>query len=157
MRFPRLTKMLRVEEHGGMNKKQPHPIDIHVGERIRLRRIAQGMSQGRLGEQVGVTFQQIQKYEKGVNRIGSSRLLQTARILQVSPDWFYEDAPGDIGDGIASASVESGMFDLLKSREGMALARAFLAIESPKIRRRIVALAQCIARTDEDLDVPQAR
>ena len=76
------------------NKKQPNPIDIHVGSRVRLRRMMLGMSQERLGESLGITFQQIQKYEKGTNRIGASRLQHIARVLSVPVSFFFEDAPG---------------------------------------------------------------
>ncbi|RUY60953.1 XRE family transcriptional regulator, partial [Mesorhizobium sp. M7A.F.Ca.CA.001.13.1.1] len=76
------------------NKKKPNPIDIHVGSRIRLRRNMLGMSQEKLGENLGITFQQIQKYEKGTNRVGASRLQAIASILGVPVAFFFEDAPG---------------------------------------------------------------
>src|ERR1700727_3574896 len=74
-------------------KKAPDPIDRHVGARVRMRRLILGMSQGKLGEALDVTFQQVQKYEKGANRIGASRLQQLARVLDVPPAYFFEDAP----------------------------------------------------------------
>lgn len=77
------------------NKKKPNPIDIHVGSRIRLRRTMLGMSQEKLGESLGITFQQIQKYEKGTNRVGASRLQNISQILNVPVSFFFEDAPGD--------------------------------------------------------------
>ncbi len=94
------------------NKKQPNPVDIHVGARVRLRRTMLGMSQTALAEQLGITFQQVQKYEKGTNRMGASRLQQTASVLSVPPGWFFEDAPGsgirpDAPDPLAGLTAES--------------------------------------------------
>ncbi len=101
------------------NKKKPNPIDIHVGSRIRLRRTMLGMSQEKLGESLGITFQQIQKYEKGTNRVGASRLQNISSILNVPVSFFFEDAPGDQGGqgGMAEASSQlCGRFPLLLRR-----------------------------------------
>ena len=84
-----------------MAGKKPNPVDAHVGSRVRLRRMLLGMSQERLGESMGLTFQQVQKYEKGVNRIGASRLFQISKILDVPVQFFFEEAPHIGGDGTA--------------------------------------------------------
>ena len=89
------------------NKKTPNPVDIHVGSRVRLRRMMLGMSQEKLGEHLGITFQQIQKYEKGTNRIGASRLQHIARVLTVPVAFFFEDAPGSPGPGGVIGMSES--------------------------------------------------
>jgi transcriptional regulator with XRE-family HTH domain len=130
------------------NKKKPNPIDIHVGSRIRLRRTMLGMSQEKLGESLGITFQQIQKYEKGTNRVGASRLQNISGILNVPVSFFFEDAPGDqtIGaNGMADASSSNYVVDFLSSSEGLQLNRAFVKIADPKVRRRIVDLVKALA------------
>ena len=103
------------------NKKQPNPIDIHVGSRVRLRRMMLGMSQEKLGESLGITFQQIQKYEKGTNRIGASRLQHIATVLAVPVSFFFEDAPGapsPAKPGMAEARPANYVIDFLSSSEG---------------------------------------
>ena len=130
------------------NKKQPNPIDIHVGGRIRLRRTMLGMSQEKLGEQLGITFQQVQKYEKGTNRVGASRLQNIAAILGVPVAFFFEDAPGDTGDAAADGLSENSstyVVNFLSSSEGLQLNRAFVKISDPKVRRRIIDLVKAIA------------
>ena len=132
-----------------MAGKKPNPVDTHVGSRVRLRRMLLGMSQERLGESMGLTFQQVQKYEKGVNRIGASRLYQFADILEVPVQFFFEDAPD--ADGSPSASfAESGgtdfYYDFLNSREGLELNRAFMKIADPKVRRTIIDLVRSLSR-----------
>lgn len=135
------------------NKKKPNPIDIHVGSRIRLRRTMLGMSQEKLGESLGITFQQIQKYEKGTNRVGASRLQNIAGILNVPVAFFFEDAPGEQGatgpDGMAEASSSNYVVDFLSSSEGLQLNRAFVKIADPKVRRRIVDLVKTLAAENE--------
>jgi transcriptional regulator with XRE-family HTH domain len=112
------------------NKKQPNPIDIHVGSRVRLRRMMLSMSQEKLGEQLGITFQQIQKYEKGTNRIGASRLQHIARVLSVPVSFFFEDAPGGTGEvtGMAEAPQTQQIVEFLSSAEGIQLNKAFVRI-----------------------------
>ncbi|KQS65307.1 Cro/Cl family transcriptional regulator [Rhizobium sp. Leaf371] len=132
------------------NKKKPNPIDIHVGSRIRLRRTMLGMSQEKLGEALGITFQQIQKYEKGTNRVGASRLQNISAILNVPVSFFFEDAPGDGGSGsgasgMAEASSSNYVVDFLSSSEGLQLNRAFVKIGDPKVRRKIVDLVKALA------------
>ncbi len=134
------------------NKKKPNPIDIHVGSRIRLRRTMLGMSQEKLGESLGITFQQIQKYEKGTNRVGASRLQNIASILNVPVSFFFEDAPGEHqGDqgGFAEANSSSYVVDFLSSSEGLQLNRAFVKIADPKIRRKLVDLVKSLANEGE--------
>ncbi|WP_319774954.1 helix-turn-helix transcriptional regulator [Breoghania sp.] len=129
------------------SKKAPNPIDVHVGSRIRLRRMMLGMSQEKLGENLGITFQQIQKYEKGTNRVGASRLQHIATVLKVPISFFFEDAPGtpDEGGGFAEAQPTSYVVDFLSSSEGLALNRAFVRIEDSRVRRRIVDLVRSVA------------
>lgn len=135
------------------SKKQPNPIDIHVGSRVRLRRMMLSMSQEKLGEHLGITFQQIQKYEKGTNRIGASRLQHIARVLQVPVSFFFEDAPGSPGDvsGMSEAPQTQHVVDFLSSSEGIQLNRAFVRIKDAKLRRRVIDLVRGIAG-DEQAD-----
>ncbi|WP_425419926.1 helix-turn-helix domain-containing protein [Oricola indica] len=135
------------------NKKQPNPIDIHVGGRIRLRRTMMGMSQEKLGEQLGITFQQVQKYEKGTNRVGASRLQNIAAILGVPVSFFFEDAPGDSVTsevGGMNESSSSYVVNFLSSAEGLQLNRAFVRISDPKVRRRIIDLVKALAAESDD-------
>jgi len=114
-------------------KKPPNPIDVHVGSRVRARRQVLGMSQEKLGNALGLTFQQVQKYEKGTNRVGASRLQHLARILQVSIGHFFEGAPGQLkakGNAPSSAFVS----DFVTSTEGLTLAKAFTQIKDAKVR-----------------------
>ncbi|MBB3162468.1 helix-turn-helix transcriptional regulator [Rhizobium leguminosarum] len=129
------------------NKKKPNPIDIHVGSRIRLRRTMLGMSQEKLGESLGITFQQIQKYEKGTNRVGASRLQNISNILNVPVSFFFEDAPGEhsSGGGGMEASSSNYVVDFLSSSEGLQLNRAFVKISDPKVRRKVVELVKALA------------
>ncbi len=137
-------------------KKTPNPIDIHVGSRVRLRRTMQGMSQEKLGNALGITFQQIQKYEKGTNRIGASRMQQISSALKVPVSFFFEDAPlpaGSVVSGMAEASSTSYVVDFLSSPEGIQLNRAFVRITNPAIRRKIIDLVRTLANetgADED-------
>ncbi|ACP23851.1 putative transcriptional regulator [Sinorhizobium fredii NGR234] len=131
------------------NKKKPNPIDIHVGSRIRLRRTMLGMSQEKLGESLGITFQQIQKYEKGTNRVGASRLQNISSILNVPVSFFFEDAPGEAGSGMAEAPSSNYVVDFLSSSEGLQLNRAFVKISDPKVRRKLVDLVKALAAEAE--------
>ena len=132
-------------------KKIPNPIDVHVGSRIRLRRNMISMSQEKLGEALGITFQQIQKYEKGTNRVGASRLQQISKVLGVPVSFFFEDAPGDSpeGGGLAEASSTSYVVDFLSSSEGLQLNRAFARISDAKVRRKIIELVRTLADEPE--------
>lgn len=136
------------------NKKQPNPIDIHVGSRVRLRRMMLGMSQEKLGESLGITFQQIQKYEKGTNRIGASRLQNIATVLSVPVSFFFEDAPGTPTEaaGFGESRPAHYIVDFLSSSEGIQLNKAFVRIKDAKLRRRIIDLVRAAAG-DEDGDI----
>ena len=132
-----------------MAGKKPNPVDTHVGSRVRLRRMLLGMSQERLGESMGLTFQQVQKYEKGVNRIGASRLYQISKILDVPVQFFFEEAP-QIGDGspargMAEADSEAFILEFLNSREGLELNRAFVKIGDAKVRKSVVDLVRALS------------
>jgi transcriptional regulator with XRE-family HTH domain len=130
------------------NKKKPNPIDVHVGSRIRLRRNIVDMSQEKLGEMLGITFQQIQKYEKGANRVGASRLQAIASILSVPPAFFFEDAPGidnPPNGGFAEESGVNYIVDFLSSTEGLRLNRSFVKISDTNVRKKIVDLVECLA------------
>ncbi|MEX0644498.1 MAG: helix-turn-helix transcriptional regulator [Parvularculaceae bacterium] len=129
-----------------MGKKTPHPVDIHVGGRVRLRRMLLGMSQDKLGEALGLTFQQVQKYEKGVNRIGASRVFEIAKILDVPIQFFYDDFGGRSAQSYGFAESEDGGFmALLHSPEGVQLCRYFAEISDPKVRRRVLDLVKTLA------------
>jgi transcriptional regulator with XRE-family HTH domain len=132
------------------SSRRPNPIDAHVGTRVRLRRMLLGMSQERLGEQLGLTFQQVQKYEKGVNRIGASRLFDMAQVLGVSIQYFYEDLPeqlasGSMAPGFAERPADSYAAEFLSTRDGLELNRAFVRIQDPRVRRSIVDLVRALA------------
>jgi len=129
-----------------MATKAPNPVDRHVGSRVRMRRMMMGMSQEKLGDAIGLTFQQVQKYEKGTNRIGASRLQQISRTLQVPVSFFFEGAPMEAGGPDESdAPSPSFVSDFLASADGLALTRAFMQIKDSKLRRRIVDLVEGIA------------
>ena len=127
-------------------KKAPNPIDKHVGSRVRMRRMMLAMSQEKLGDALGLTFQQVQKYEKGTNRIGASRLQQISHILQVPVAFFFEGAPNLHGssDGMKEAPSPAYV------SEGLSLTKAFMRIKEAKLRRRIVDLVEEIAGESED-------
>jgi transcriptional regulator with XRE-family HTH domain len=133
-----------------MSTKAPNPVDKYVGSRIRMRRIMLGMSQEKLGEALGLTFQQVQKYEKGTNRVGASRLHQIADILQVSVSFMFEGGPGGAlhPDGLSEAPSPTYVSDFLATSEGLALTRAFTRIGDAKLRRSIVDLVERIAAQD---------
>ncbi|MGD9766815.1 MAG: helix-turn-helix domain-containing protein [Pseudolabrys sp.] len=126
-----------------MAKRIPNPIDQHVGSRVRMRRMMIEMSQEKLGVALDLTFQQIQKYEKGTNRIGASRLQQIATVLQVPVSFFFAGLPenGDPADDPAAVAVR----DFLASSDGLALVRAFPRIRTQQLRSRVVALVEELA------------
>jgi transcriptional regulator with XRE-family HTH domain len=121
-----------------------NPIDKHVGSQVRMRRVALNMSQSKLGDALGITFQQVQKYEKGANRIGASRLQHISQILQVPPAFFFE---GLSETGAARASTNAAaspnpVTDFMATSEGLALAKAFMSITNRQVRRRVVSLVE---------------
>ncbi len=145
-RLKRVTD--RAEEK---NARRPNPMDIHVGSRVRLRRMLLGMSQEKLGYQLGLTFQQVQKYEKGINRIGASRLFDLSKTLGVPVDYFYEDAPlaslgrAEYSSEYGDKTGENTVFDFLSTREGLELNKAFVRISDARVRRTIVELVRNLA------------
>jgi transcriptional regulator with XRE-family HTH domain len=127
-----------------MEKKIPKPVDKHVGGRVRMRRLMLGLSQEKLADAIGLTFQQVQKYEKGTNRMGSSRLQQVANVLQVPVTFFFEGAPGQPRiDGKAPSPAY--VSDFLATSDGLALTKAFMQIKDAKLRRSIVNIVEEIA------------
>lgn len=136
-----------------ITKKAPNPTDKHVGSRVRMRRMMLQMSQEKLGDALGLTFQQVQKYEKGTNRIGASRLQQISQILQVQVAFFFEGAPtvgaGARAEGLSEAPSPAYVSDFLATSDGLALTKAFMRIADTKLRRRIVELVEQIAIYDK--------
>jgi transcriptional regulator with XRE-family HTH domain len=134
-------------------KKIPNPIDVHVGSRVRMRRMMVGMSQEKLGDALGLTFQQIQKYEKGTNRIGASRLHQIAAVLGVQIEFFYEGAPHSEASppvgGFSEAPNPPYMNDFLSTADGLQLMRCFVRVKDPRVRKRIVELVEAFADAAE--------
>ncbi len=135
---------------------RPSPIDVHVGARVRLRRTLLGMSQEKLGEALGLTFQQVQKYERGVNRIGASRLFDLARVLDVPIGFFFDDMPDSVGGAGASGAAarramglsetqEGFEDDTLHRRETLELVRAYYRITEPAVRKRVFELIKSLA------------
>jgi transcriptional regulator with XRE-family HTH domain len=129
---------------------RPSPIDVHVGSRVRLRRTLLGMSQEKLGEALGLTFQQVQKYERGVNRIGASRLFDLARVLDVPIGFFFDDMPDAMGGASRSrpagfAEMQDGFEDdTLHRRETLELVRAYYRITDPSVRKRVFELIKSL-------------
>jgi transcriptional regulator with XRE-family HTH domain len=126
--------------------KSPRATDRHVGNRVRMRRMMLAMSQQKLRQALGVTFQQVQKYEKGTNRIGAGRLQHIASIQQVSISFYFEDAPG-LSHVLDESSDDASGF--LATSDGLALTKAYMHIENATLRRSIVALVKQIAGEDE--------
>ena len=137
----------------------PNPVDVHVGARLRLRRTLLGMSQEKLGQAIGLTFQQVQKYERGANRIGASRLYDLSRVLDVPVSFFFEEmAPGLVGSPVKGERKPKGTHEPESSyqaepmmkRETLELVRAYLKITDVQLRRRVFDLAKAIAGTFSD-------
>lgn len=131
----------------------PNPVDIHVGSRVRLRRTLLGLSQEKLGDAVGLTFQQIQKYERGANRIGASRLFQLSRILDVPISFFFDDLPpalktteGQVAWGLRERDHKTMEPDPLARRETLELVRAYYKIADPRVRKRLFELTKSLAK-----------
>jgi transcriptional regulator with XRE-family HTH domain len=133
-------------------KKQASEIDAHVGHRIRLRRMLLGMSQEKLGTALGLTFQQVQKYERGVNRIGAGRLFEIARILGVKIEYFYEGVEDSTGPGFSEGATAAPLMEFVSSGEGMQLSLAFMRIRDTRIRKRVLDLIKEIAEDKKDVN-----
>jgi transcriptional regulator with XRE-family HTH domain len=133
-----------------INKHAPrsaNPVDVHVGTRIRLRRQVLKMSQERLGEQLGVTFQQVQKYERGANRVGASRLWRLSQVLDVPIGFFFEGLTAEIEAGEFSDNDQMPIvYDFINSSDGVALAKAVSQIKNKAVRRQILELARSLAK-----------
>ena len=135
-----------------MSTKIPHPVDKHVGSRVRMRRLMLDMSQEKLGNELGITFQQVQKYEKGTNRISAGRLQAMSHILQVPVPFFFEGAPqiaGHVGKGAAAPSP-AYVSDFLAHADGSKLARAFTEISDAKLKRSLVRLVEKVGGESDD-------
>jgi transcriptional regulator with XRE-family HTH domain len=126
--------------------KKANPVDAQVGNRVRIRRMLIGMSQEKLGDLLGLTFQQVQKYEKGINRIGAGRLFEISRILDVPVDFFYDgvSSPSD-----ALAETSAPVMEFVSSSEGLQLSLAFMKIRDPKVRKRVLDLVKSLAEEEE--------
>ncbi len=138
---------------GRSGKGGPNPIDVYVGGRVRMRRTLLGMSQEKLGRAVGLTFQQIQKYERGVNRIGASRLFNLSRILDVPVSFFFEDLPVTLSGvkarrarGLAEAPAAPFEYDLLSKRETLELVRAYYSVTDRLVRKRVLDLIKSLTK-----------
>jgi transcriptional regulator with XRE-family HTH domain len=134
---------------GRRKSDRPNPIDVHVGSRVRLRRNMLGLSQEKLGESIGLTFQQVQKYERGANRIGASRLLELSSVLGVPVSFFYDEtdpvhAP-PVPTGFAESPQESFDSDPLHRREAVELVEAYYDVRDAVVRRRLFDLAKALA------------
>jgi transcriptional regulator with XRE-family HTH domain len=129
-----------------MSAKLSTAIDKHVGSRMRMRRLILGMSQEKLGEALGITFQQIQKYEKGTNRIGASRLHAMAGVLGVPVQYFYDDYP----DAGPQAAPETTTANLLKRKDSVELVLAFNRVRNPRVRRSLLQQVRAAADAEED-------
>lgn len=126
--------------------KKANTIDAQVGNRVRIRRMLIGMSQEKLGDLLGLTFQQVQKYEKGINRIGAGRLFEIAHILDVPVDFFY-DGVGTPSHGLAEASAP--VMEFVSSNEGLQLSLAFMKIKDAKVRKRVLDLVKSLAEEED--------
>lgn len=146
------ARMARAEQVSGTDREgRPSPIDVHVGSRIRLRRTLLGMSQERLGEALGLTFQQVQKYERGVNRVGASRLFDLSRVLDVPISFFFDDMPESVTSafgaqparravGFSDPQENAVAEDAMSRRETLELVRAYYRISDPALRKRVLDL-----------------
>ncbi len=132
--------------------RSPNPVDVHVGTRVRLRRTLLGMTQTGLGQAIGLTFQQVQKYERGVNRIGSSRLYDLARVLDVPINFFFDDMPKEITSksGARSSGMAEGAEefdpDIVSKRETLELVRAYYKIGNPQVRKRLFEMVKVLGK-----------
>ncbi len=140
----------------GHGTGKPHPVDVHVGARVRMRRTLLGMSQTALGDALGLTFQQVQKYERGTNRISSSRLYDLSRVLDVPVEFFFDEMPA----AVAASSLPQGgrkvkeppsyERDPMAKRETLELVRAYYKISNPQVRKRLFQMVKAIGATFEN-------
>ena len=144
----------RVVRRGKRGRGGPNPIDVHVGSRVRLRRTLLGMSQEKLGEAIGLTFQQVQKYERGFNRIGASRLFDLSRVLDVPVGFFFDDMSEDVAakspgqtKGLAEEPAEFER-DPVAKRESLEFVRAYYKISDPTVRKRLFDMVKALAASE---------
>lgn len=140
-----------------LGPRSPNPVDVHVGARVRLRRKILKMSQEKLGEQLGVTFQQVQKYERGANRVGASRLWKLSEVLDVPVGFFYDGLSTEYGGqsdnpALLSATPDQApiVYDFINSTDGVSLAKAVLKIKNKAVRRQILELARSLGSSEEE-------
>jgi transcriptional regulator with XRE-family HTH domain len=131
-----------------IKKRRPNPIDKHVANRVRMQRMHLGLSQEKVANALGLTFQQVQKYEKGTNRISASRLHRLASVLQVTVPFFFEGAPQQSAKSQSKAESSDFVNEFLATHDGRTLAEAFMQIEDVKLRRKIVAVVEQLAGDD---------
>ena len=131
-----------------------NPVDVYVGTRLKIRRLELGLSQNKIGEMTGITFQQVQKYEKGSNRIGSSRLYEFEKILKVPVSYFFEQYELTFGDnGVLSdnrASFDDK--DNVSEKEILTLIKNFSAIKDPNVRKSIISLAKTLSKKEDETE-----
>lgn len=139
-----------------MEKKIPNPIDVLVGSRVRMRRLMLGLSQGKLADSLGITFQQVQKYEKGTNRVGASRLMAISQVLDVAPSFFFQEGGTLLPQGTTVGETDE-VASFVQSNDGIALNRAFAKIKDPAIRKKVVALAKALAGQAADQDAETSK
>ena len=150
--------MRKIRSGCGCGTGKPHPVDVHVGARVRMRRAFLGMSQTTLGEAIGLSFQQVQKYERGTNRIGSSRLFDLARVLGVPIGFFFEDMPAEVvGSSPAQKRVvaeEQPSYEPnpMAEWETLELVRAYYKISSPQVRKRLFEMVKALGAAFENQD-----
>ena len=130
--------------------RTPNPVDLYVGGRIRLRRRTLGVSQEKLAEDLGLTFQQVQKYERGANRVSASKLYEIARSLSVPVAFFFEGLNDPVSGGVADQGTDAILHDFLMTAEGVELASLFPMIRRPRIRRRILDLVRAMAEEENE-------
>jgi transcriptional regulator with XRE-family HTH domain len=146
-------KPLQAEMTHRIKSRKPNPIDVHVGARLRLRRMSFGMSQEKLGDAIGLTFQQVQKYERGDNRVSASRLYDLGRVLDVPVSFFFDDlnpetaaaARGEPSESGGESSPPGNEPDPMMRRETLELVRTYYGIPNPQIRHRLLDVAKAIA------------
>jgi transcriptional regulator with XRE-family HTH domain len=145
--MPRLNHARREREF----LDEPDPVDIHVGSRVRLRRTLLGLSQDKLARAIGVSFQQLQKYERGTNRISASRLYALSKVLGVGISWFFEDAPSNSkrrtppAEPRSTANESGADQDPMTANETVKLVRAYYMIEDPKVRKKILHMVRAVS------------
>jgi transcriptional regulator with XRE-family HTH domain len=130
--------------------KTPNPVDLYVGGRIRMRRRTLGVSQEKLADDLGLTFQQVQKYERGANRVSASKLYEIARSLSIPVAYFFEGLNDPVSGGVADQGADAILHDFLMTQEGVELASLFPMIRRPRIRRRILDLVRAMVEEEAD-------